>query len=201
MGKRSNQPPRRRITSLDREVLERLLRDTDAASMASSLEVRVPLIDHELLEVVAGLPHDVRFDPNEKKRALRLAAMPDLPTSIFDRPKSGFVLPIDAWCRSQLGTQVADLLHDHGTPGRIGRRDLGRKRCRQQRGDEGQCSRSTHRSGHPSARHPAMHLAPRQTEQQCRGDHDVANIPGHQSAGQVAAKRHAHDLDGFLEPG
>lgn len=90
---------------------ERLLRDTDAASMASSLEVRLPLVDHEVYEAVARLPEEERFTA-QSKRALRQAAMPDLPAGLFERPKAGFVLPIEAWCRSELAGEVEQTLLD-----------------------------------------------------------------------------------------
>ena len=50
---------------------ERLLRDTDAASMAVSLEVRVPLLDHEFVEALAQVPEMQRFHPLRKKMLLR----------------------------------------------------------------------------------------------------------------------------------
>jgi asparagine synthase (glutamine-hydrolysing) len=98
---------------------QRLLRDTDAASMASSLEVRVPLIDHVVLEAVGRLPEDVRFAA-ETKRALRVSAMRDLPRELFDRPKAGFVLPIEVWCRSRLGTEIEETLLDAPSCERVG---------------------------------------------------------------------------------
>ncbi len=91
---------------------ERLLRDTDAASMAVALEVRVPLLDHRVIETVAGLDPQERFAPLRSKRLLREVALADLDPAIFDRPKSGFVLPIDTWCRRGLRDTVAQTLHD-----------------------------------------------------------------------------------------
>jgi asparagine synthase (glutamine-hydrolysing) len=81
---------------------ERLLRDTDAASMASSLEARVPLLDHVLIETVAGVTEAERFEPLGRKQALRTAALGNLDPALFERPKSGFVLPIETWCRQTL---------------------------------------------------------------------------------------------------
>jgi asparagine synthase (glutamine-hydrolysing) len=91
---------------------ERLLRDTDAASMAVSLEARVPLLDHVLVETVAGIDPAVRFLPARRKQLLRNVALSKLDPAIFDRPKSGFVLPIDTWARQRLQPQMAAVLTD-----------------------------------------------------------------------------------------
>jgi asparagine synthase (glutamine-hydrolysing) len=91
---------------------ERLLRDTDAASMENSLEVRVPLIDHDVIEALFAIDQDRRFQPVREKPLLREMAMWDLPDYIFDRPKLGFELPLDRWCRQGLKGQVGSLLTD-----------------------------------------------------------------------------------------
>ncbi len=91
---------------------ERLLRDTDGASMAASLEVRVPLLDHEVVEAAQAVPDADRFQPLGKKSLLRTLAMPDLDPSIFDRPKAGFVLPIELWAKDQLAENIEALFTD-----------------------------------------------------------------------------------------
>jgi len=91
---------------------ERLLRDTDAASMAVSLECRVPLLDHVVVESAAAVDSATRFHPLGRKQILKRLAMPGLDPGLFDRPKSGFELPIEKWCRRQLKSQVAELLAD-----------------------------------------------------------------------------------------
>lgn len=93
---------------------QRLLRDTDAASMAVSLEVRVPLLDHEVVERAASIDPARRFEPLGRKQILRDLALGDLDRSLFERPRSGFVLPIDVWCREQLLDEVGGTLRDHG---------------------------------------------------------------------------------------
>ena len=85
---------------------ERLLRDTDAASMAVSLEVRVPLLDHELVEATARVDTKQRFHPLQGKKLLRDMALGNLPSRLFDRPKRGFELPIAAWCRHALRADI-----------------------------------------------------------------------------------------------
>ena len=91
---------------------ERLLRDTDTASMASSLEVRVPFLDHEVVSVASALDEDERFGPVGKKRLLRDLALGDLDPALFDRPKSGFVLPIDQWARDVVKDEMDAALGD-----------------------------------------------------------------------------------------
>jgi asparagine synthase (glutamine-hydrolysing) len=86
---------------------ERLLRDNDVASMAASLEQRVPLVDHVLFESVDRLPDQARYAPLGRKDMLRKIGLRGLDPALFDRPKSGFVLPFDRWIRQGL-KQVMD---------------------------------------------------------------------------------------------
>ena len=108
------QPDLHAISALELTLFtgERLLRDTDAASMESSLEVRVPLLDHLVIEALFQLPQDRRFVPVREKPLLREAAMWDLPDYIFDRPKLGFELPLDVWCRHGLRSRVEKTLEN-----------------------------------------------------------------------------------------
>jgi asparagine synthase (glutamine-hydrolysing) len=85
---------------------ERLLRDTDTTSMAVSLETRVPLLDHRVVEVAAGLEDSVRYAPLGRKQALRRTALRDLDPNLFERPKSGFVLPLQRWMRESMAEQI-----------------------------------------------------------------------------------------------
>jgi asparagine synthase (glutamine-hydrolysing) len=78
---------------------ERLLRDTDATSMSASIEVRLPLVDHVLLENVLSMDDHDRFYPIRSKSVLRQTGLRGLDAALFDRPKSGFVLPYDRWLR------------------------------------------------------------------------------------------------------
>jgi asparagine synthase (glutamine-hydrolysing) len=99
---------------------ERLLRDTDAASMAPSLEVRVPLVDHEVVEAVAAVPLARRFQPLGSKRLLRELAMPELSPALFDRPKAGFELPLDLWIREDLRADLDTTMRDGALCGAVG---------------------------------------------------------------------------------
>lgn len=91
---------------------ERLLRDNDVASMACSLEQRVPLVDHVLFESVDRLPDDVRYHPTGRKSMLRRIGLRGLDPALFERPKSGFVLPLDRWIRRGLQDAMDQTLRD-----------------------------------------------------------------------------------------
>src|SRR2546428_10010177 len=93
---------------------ERLLRDTDTASMASSLEVRVPFLDHEVVEAASALDDVERFEPLGRKQVLREVALGDLNRAMFERPKSGFVLPIERWARDALRSEMTAAFDDRG---------------------------------------------------------------------------------------
>jgi asparagine synthase (glutamine-hydrolysing) len=79
-----------------------LLRDTDQMSMRHALEVRVPLLDHHLVEYLMGVPDQLRQPGTTPKRLLRESLGQPLPSVCVDRPKRGFVLPLDAWMRTLL---------------------------------------------------------------------------------------------------
>lgn len=91
---------------------ERLLRDTDAASMASSIEVRLPLVDQILFEQVNRLPEQQRYFPLGQKSILRRIGLRGLNPALFERPKSGFVMPFDRWIRTGLGKVMDQTLRD-----------------------------------------------------------------------------------------
>jgi asparagine synthase (glutamine-hydrolysing) len=103
-----------RIARLEQTLFlgERLLRDTDAASMSASIEIRLPLVDQILVERVGRMPTATRFDPVGKKAALRRAGLRGLDARLFERPKSGFVLPYDRWLRSGLGQAIDGTMRD-----------------------------------------------------------------------------------------
>lgn len=91
---------------------ERLLRDTDFASMAVSLEVRVPLLDHGFIDAARALPEAARFQPLRRKDALKRIVAKQLPPELFDRPKAGFELPLGQWCRSRLAGRLEQNFQD-----------------------------------------------------------------------------------------
>ena len=91
---------------------ERLLRDNDVASMASSLEQRVPLVDQVLFESVDRLPDRARYWPLGRKAILRRIGLRGLDPALFERPKSGFVLPFDRWIKRGLKNAMDQTLRD-----------------------------------------------------------------------------------------
>jgi asparagine synthase (glutamine-hydrolysing) len=91
---------------------ERLMRDTDAASMAASIEVRLPLVDQVLFENVDRLPDNKRYAPLGTKSVLRRIGLRGLDPDLFARPKSGFVLPFDRWIRTGLGKVMDRTMRD-----------------------------------------------------------------------------------------
>ena len=84
-----------------------LLRDADQMSMAVSLELRVPFLDHELVEYILGLPAAEKKRGPGVKGLLVEACRDLLPASVYDRPKRGFVLPMRAWMLGPLAAFVA----------------------------------------------------------------------------------------------
>ena len=99
---------------------ERLLRDTDAASMAASIEVRLPLVDQVLFENVQCLPDHERYHPLGKKSMLRRIGLRGLDPALFERPKSGFVLPFDRWLRLGLGKVMDQTMCDSAAVKSVG---------------------------------------------------------------------------------
>lgn len=93
---------------------ERLLPDTDATSMAVALEVRVPLLDHRVVETLAGVDPQRRFEPLGRKQLLRDLALNTLDPTLFDRKKQGFELPIGGWIREELRDEVDAAFADRG---------------------------------------------------------------------------------------
>jgi asparagine synthase (glutamine-hydrolysing) len=78
----------------------------DRASMAHSLEVREPLMDHPLVEWVASLPSNLKIRGQEGKYLLKKAMEPHLPAQILYRPKMGFAVPLARWFRGPLKERV-----------------------------------------------------------------------------------------------
>jgi asparagine synthase (glutamine-hydrolysing) len=78
----------------------------DRASMAHSLEVREPLMDHPLIEWLSGLPPDFKLRNGEGKYLLKKALAPYLPRDVLYRPKMGFAVPLARWFRGPLRQSV-----------------------------------------------------------------------------------------------
>ena len=83
-----------------------LLRDTDSMSMAHSLEVRVPFLDHRLVEFVTGLPQEIKSNGGTPKSLLVAALRDLLPEDVVNQKKRGFTLPWATWLRGSLKPKV-----------------------------------------------------------------------------------------------
>jgi asparagine synthase (glutamine-hydrolysing) len=89
---------------------ESILVKVDRASMACSLEVRAPFLDHELVEFVMGLPSEWKLKGFTSKYILKRAVKKWLPDEIIKRPKKGFGVPIAKWVKGPLKELFEDLL-------------------------------------------------------------------------------------------
>ncbi|MAU27612.1 MAG: hypothetical protein CMJ07_00305 [Pelagibacterales bacterium] len=84
------------ISEFSRYTSNVLLKDTDQMSMANGIEVRVPFLDHELVEYVLSLPDTFKNIKNQKQ--LLVDAFIDfIPPQIYQRKKQGFIIPINKW--------------------------------------------------------------------------------------------------------
>src|SRR5262249_53878941 len=97
----------------------RMLVKVDRASMANSLEVRTPFLDHELIEWAASLPVHLKIKGNIGKYVLKKALEPQLPAQILYGSKQGFSPPLKAWLAGSLRQRLRDaidgpLLRDSG---------------------------------------------------------------------------------------
>jgi len=95
-----------------------LLRDSDQMSMAHGLELRVPLLDHRLVEYVMALRDEIKRPGDVPKRLLVESLDPALPAECVRRPKQGFVLPFDSWMKGELRSFCEHHLGPQGLAGR-----------------------------------------------------------------------------------
>ena len=85
-----------------------ILHKVDRASMAHSLEVRVPLLDHKLVEWMSGLRPEWKLVGGDGKHLFKRALKPYLPDDVMYRPKQGFSVPLAKWFRGPLGAKYRD---------------------------------------------------------------------------------------------
>jgi asparagine synthase (glutamine-hydrolysing) len=104
-----------------------LLRDTDTLSMAHGLEVRVPYLDHHLVELVFNTSASIK-NRTDLPKSLLVRAMADLlPQEMYMRPKMGFTFPWELWLKRKLGAQIETLFNDFPENNEM---NLDIKRCR-----------------------------------------------------------------------
>jgi len=101
-----------RLMRVDQETYlpDAMLTKVDRASMASSLEVRVPLLDHRVVEFTAKLSETMKYRNGAGKYLLKKLLSRYVPKALFERPKMGFGVPIDRWLRKDLKGLLLDYL-------------------------------------------------------------------------------------------
>lgn len=97
-------------TFLRTYLLDDILFKVDRASMYTSLEVRAPFMDVEVVELINSLPDDLKIRGGEGKWLLKQVMRGKLPDAIIDRPKKGFGIPLSRWLRGALRPLCEDLL-------------------------------------------------------------------------------------------
>ncbi|MCW8941411.1 MAG: asparagine synthase C-terminal domain-containing protein, partial [Flavobacteriales bacterium] len=85
-----------------------MLRKVDMMSMANSLEVRVPFMDHRIVNFAFNLPRAFKINENMKKKILQDAFYEELPEEIYNRPKHGFEVPLLSWFKNELKATICD---------------------------------------------------------------------------------------------
>jgi asparagine synthase (glutamine-hydrolysing) len=96
-------------------LVDDLIAKIDIATMAHALEARSPFLDHELMELAASIPADLKVRGSQKKWILREALRGWLPDEILDRPKQGFSVPESDWLRTDLAGFAREVLLDRSS--------------------------------------------------------------------------------------
>jgi asparagine synthase (glutamine-hydrolysing) len=91
-------------------LVDDILTKVDRMSMAASIEARVPLLDHRIVEFALSLPPHYKLQRGRTKLALRRAMRGRLPEVVLNRPKQGFSIPLKHWLRGSLQPLMTDLL-------------------------------------------------------------------------------------------
>jgi len=90
-----------------------ILAKVDRASMAVSLEVRAPLLDHHVLELAARMPSSLKLRGRTGKYIFKKAMASELPDGILNRKKMGFAIPLARWFRNELREVTYSALFDN----------------------------------------------------------------------------------------
>ena len=95
-------------TDLHQVLRNDMLTKVDLMSMANSLEVRVPFLDHEIVEFACSLPEEYKITSAIRKRILQETFRADLPEMLFRRPKHGFEVPLLNWFKGELNSLIKE---------------------------------------------------------------------------------------------
>jgi asparagine synthase (glutamine-hydrolysing) len=99
------------VLELSNYMKNTLLRDGDAMSMAHALEVRVPMLDHLVVEKAMAVPGALKLS-RKLNKPLLAASLADIPADLMNRPKMGFALPLDVWFRGPLRAWMEGMIFD-----------------------------------------------------------------------------------------
>lgn len=89
-----------------------IMTKVDRAAMASSLETRMPLLDHRIVEFAWTIPADMKLRGNDTKWLLKQLLYRHVPKELIERPKAGFSVPLDSWLRGPLREWAEELLDE-----------------------------------------------------------------------------------------
>lgn len=106
------------VVDAETQLPDDLLLLTDKMSMAVSLECRVPLLDHELVELAARVPESIKIRGGRLKHLMKEALRDKLPADILDRKKRGFGMPMGAWLKRELAQVMRHLLSERAVNAR-----------------------------------------------------------------------------------
>ncbi len=107
-------------TDMNMVLTNDMLRKVDSMSMANSLEVRTPFLDHNVVNFAFNLPRAFKINANMKKKILQDAFKAELPQEIYKRPKHGFEVPLLSWFQNELRAKIendllsAELIEEQG---------------------------------------------------------------------------------------
>ncbi len=96
------------FTDLHQVLRNDMLTKVDLMSMANGLEIRVPFLDHEVVEFASSLPEAYKITGQMRKRIVQDAFRPMLPPELYQRPKHGFEVPLLHWFRTELKSLITD---------------------------------------------------------------------------------------------
>jgi len=102
-----------RFCDINQYLRDDILVKVDLASMAASLEVRVPMLNHKVVEFAWSLPNKVLRKNGKGKTPLRVLLSRYLPGIDFERPKKGFAVPLEEWLRNDLKAWASDLIFNN----------------------------------------------------------------------------------------